>query len=88
MKRSIIVTGELLLISIIIYESYLLIIPWSEKNLVTEQDKGRVEKMNAVGQEKKGTRQSVPPEIVASLFGWRKREKVQAWVAIPISSKK
>jgi hypothetical protein len=77
MKRSTVVIGELLLISIILFESYLLIIPWSEKDLVTEQDKGRVEKVAAVEQEEKGTRQSVTPEIVASLFGWRKREKVQ-----------
>jgi hypothetical protein len=77
MKRLIIVTGELLLISLILYESYLLMIPWSEKDLAMDQDEGRVEKLNTVEQEKKDTRRSVPPDVVASLFGWKKREKVQ-----------
>ena len=78
MKRSIIVIGEFLLTLFILYELYLLIIPLRGKDLVSQQDKGRAEKVDAVEQEITGTPQSIPPERVAYLFGWRKKENVKA----------
>ena len=77
MKRSIIVIGELFLIAVVLYAAYLLVIPWRERQIETRQEKNKVEESDAVTQEMMSTAQRVPPERVASLFGWRKREQVQ-----------
>jgi hypothetical protein len=86
MKRSIVATGELSLVAIIICASYLLIAPWREKPLETRREKSRAEELNAAALEEKNTARDASPERVAHLFGWKMRESVREKVQETVSN--
>jgi hypothetical protein len=88
MKRSIIAIGELSLIAIIFYASYLLIAPWREKPIETRQEKSGVEVLNTAALDEKTTARGAPPERVAFIFGWKGRDKARQTVSEAAETKK
>jgi hypothetical protein len=86
MKRSILAAGELSLVAIIFYTSYLLVVPWREKPLETRREKNRAEESNATALEEKDTARDASPERVAHLFGWKMRETVREKVQETVSN--
>jgi hypothetical protein len=75
MKRSMTVIGELFLCSIIVFILYLLIVPWEQDDLVKQTDARKTVQPNTEGVASRADGSSEPPESVAALFGWKKREK-------------